>query len=426
MNISHLNFHLDMGRFVEILQKIVLERLNFLTKFQYQKEISIVINQSGSIEEIECAEKLLLDLMNKWGDVIVGGDLLTVERFDQNMNLRSSNLTEFSKGSFLGPSRIAVFHFRQNILLKLFAIMLPNLHDSGNPGSLNAFRALTDKAKDLSNQESKIKENFELHYQFLMAVAEVFLEEKILSFARVKYKVNDLKELAGIFKSKSAEEFNHLLTEILDDSSHTVFYDKSCTLKLWDEATDVDDLQHIGNFFVSVWFLFKSLEFITKSGDPYGIEYFKKNAILLTLSLHSTASKYVHKGFQELLKVKRMSERARLRFNSGSFIKYHGKQSKGSSLKPKDLNNRSEDMVCEWLVGDVKESLKSMGGNYTEETVEKKMRAMSLVNKVVETDNRSLLLPNTGPSSSWERFDEEELERFRKYAHQLDPFRYLV
>ena len=67
-----------------------------------------------------------------------------------------------------------------------------------------------------------------------------------------------------------------------------------------------------------------------------------------------------------------------------------------------------------------------MGGNYTEETVEKKMRAMSLVNKVVETDNRSLLLPNTGPSSSWERFDEEELERFRKYAHQLDPFRYLV
>ena len=100
----------------------------------------------------------------------------------------------------------------------------------------------------------------------------------------------------------------------------------------------LDDLEQIGNFFVSLWFLFNTLEFIIKSGDPDGIEFFKKNAILLVLSLHSTASKYVHKGFQELVKLKSMSEFTKLRFNSGSFVKYHGRKTVGTSIRPSDLN----------------------------------------------------------------------------------------
>ena len=187
-----------MGRFLELVQKIVLERLNFLTKYQYQQEVSLVTNQSGSLQEIQDAEKVLMALLKEWGEVIIGGDLLTVERIDQNKNLRSSNLTEFSKGSFIGPSRIAVFHFRQNIILKLYAVLMPNLHDSSNPGSLNAFRALTDKAKDLSNQERKIKENFELHYQFLITIAESFVEEKIFSHAKKKYGICNVKEFGNL------------------------------------------------------------------------------------------------------------------------------------------------------------------------------------------------------------------------------------
>ena len=53
------------------------------------------------------------------------------------------------------------------------------MEDSDNPGSLNCFRVLTTKAKDLSNQENKIKDNLELHIQFIMAVHEVFLEQKV-------------------------------------------------------------------------------------------------------------------------------------------------------------------------------------------------------------------------------------------------------
>ena len=86
-----------------------------------------------------------------------------------------------------------------------------------------------------------------------------------------------------------------------------------------------------------------------------------------------------------------MSDKEKLRFNSGSFVKYHGKQSKGVGVKAGDINNRSEDMVCEWMVGDVKSSLKCLGGNYTEETIDKKSRAMSLVNALVDHDDRSLL-----------------------------------
>ena len=81
-------------------------------------------------------------------------------------------------------------------------------------------------------------------------------------------------------------------------------------------------------------------------------------------------SKCVHKGFQKVIKLKSMSERMRKRFNSGSFVKYHGKQSSDGKVRFSDLNNRSEDMVCEWLVAKVKNSFKTLGGNFTEETVD--------------------------------------------------------
>ena len=392
-----------MGRFIEILQKIVLERLNFITGYDYKQQIEIVVNQSGTTEEIIAAEKVVMALMKNWGEVIIGGDLLTVERFDQNMSLRSSNLTAFSKGSSLGPSRIAVFHFRQNILLKIIAAMIPNLYDSSNPGSLNSFRALTDKAKDISNQERKIKDNFELHYQYLMCIAEVYLEEKIVSYLKKKFPLQNDAKIKDLVKNIGDDELNSVLTELIEDSLQTIFFQKNQTLEKFKKSVDGDDLQEAGNLFVSVWFLFKSLEFITKTGDPDGIEYFKKNAVLLLLPLHSSASKYVHKGFHELVKMKSMSEQLKLRFNSGSFVKFHQERATSSnSMKLSDLNNRGEDMVCEWLVGDVKSSLKRMGGSYTEDLLEKK-----------------------GPGRSWDRFDDEEINRFRQYVQKIDPFRYL-
>ena len=121
--------------------------------------------------------------------------------------------------------------------------------------------------------------------------------------------------------------------------------------------------------------------------------------------------------------MKGMSEKEKLRFNSGSFVKYHGKQSKGKDVRARDMNNRSEDMVCEWMVGDVKSSLKCLGGNYTEETIDRKSRAMSLVNALVDKDDSSLLVDGSGPATSWARFEEDEIQRFRQYVSRLDPFR---
>ena len=115
----------------------------------------MVINQSGSLEDLKNAEAKVKAMMQEWGDVVIGGDLLTAERVDQNKSLTSSNLTELDKMGFIGPSRVAVFHFRQNIVLKMFSNLLPNLNDSENPGSLNCFRALTSRAKDISNKVGK-------------------------------------------------------------------------------------------------------------------------------------------------------------------------------------------------------------------------------------------------------------------------------
>ena len=263
----------------------------------------------------------------------------------------------------------------------------------------------------------------ELHYQFLVVVGEVYLEEKLESFAAERYGVSTLNSLSAIFKEKGVDEIHALLDEILENSSHSVFFDQTETIEKVEDS-EKDDLEHEGELFVSLWLLLKTLDFITKSGDSTGIELFKKNGILLTLGLHSTASKYVHHGFLELIRLQSMSDRQRLRFNSGSFVKYHGKQSSDQIIRPSDLNNRSEDMVCEWLVAGVKNAFKSMGGNYSEETIERKMKAMPLVNSILDKDCKSLMIETPGPGSSWDRFEAEDRDRFREYVRRLKPFRY--
>jgi hypothetical protein len=297
--------HCDMGQMLTMLQKLVLSRLNTLTHFKYDDAIRTTIEQSGSAEDIHDAEKIVLSLMEEWGQVLLGGDLLTVERIQQNKNLRLSNLSQFERLGFLGSPRIAVFHLKQNIVLKLVAKLLPNLEDSDNPGTLNAFRALTERAKDLSNKESKIKDELELHFQFLVAVSEVYLEAKVIK------EFGNLTKCATSMKGKNEDEVISML-DIITKGSKVFFEEEDVTEKTNDE--DTDDLKEMGNIFVGVWFLLKSLDFITKTGDGNGIMLYKKNAILLTLSLHSSASKYVHQLFQELLEVQKMSERERMRF----------------------------------------------------------------------------------------------------------------
>ena len=71
-----------------------------------------------------------------------------------------------------------------------------------------------------------------------------------------------MKTFLALFKDKGAIEFLSLLDEILGASSHTVFYYKNTTFEKLEEAQK-DDLEHVGEVFVSLWFLLKCLDFIT-------------------------------------------------------------------------------------------------------------------------------------------------------------------
>ena len=73
----------------------------------------------------------------------------------------------------------------------------------------------------------------------------------------------------------------------------------------------------------------------------------------------------------------------------------------------------------------MKNSFKSLGGNYTEETIDKKSKATTLVNNLLEQDSQSLLIDSNLPGHSWERFEVEEIKRFSEYVHKIKPFRFV-
>ena len=80
-------------------------------------------------------------------------------------------------------------------------------------------------------------------------------------------------------------------------------------------------------------------------------------------------------------------------------------------------------MVCEWMVAGVKSSFKSLGGNFSEETIERKMKSMPLVTSMLDQDCKSLMIETSGPGTSWDRFEVEDRDRFREYVRKLKPFR---
>ena len=68
-----------------------------------------------------------------------------------------------------------------------------------------------------------------------------------------KYGISDFKKFAPTLKSKSPAEISAFLDEILEDSSHTVFFTENTLQNILEDKND--DLLNMGDLFVSLWFL---------------------------------------------------------------------------------------------------------------------------------------------------------------------------
>ena len=89
-----------------------------------------------------------------------------------------------------------------------------------------------------------------MHYQFILVVAEAFLEEKIACFASLKYGISDFKNFASILKQKSEPEVFEFLDALIEDSSHTVFFTDETLEKI---SSDYNDgLPDMEDYFVTL------------------------------------------------------------------------------------------------------------------------------------------------------------------------------
>ena len=100
-----------------------------------------------------------------------------------------------------------------------------------------------------------------------MAVSEIFLEQKLKSTVKDALGFTDVKKVALLLKSKTEAEFIELLESLVNRPAHSIFmYGEDAFEE--PKSEECDDLEHIGNFFVSLWFILKSLDCIVKTSDP--------------------------------------------------------------------------------------------------------------------------------------------------------------
>ena len=69
-----------------------------------------------------------------------------------------------------------------------------------------------------------------------MIVSEAYLEDKIACFAMEKYGISDMRNFASILKNKNESEALAFLDELIEDSSHTVFFTEETLEKIQSEG----------------------------------------------------------------------------------------------------------------------------------------------------------------------------------------------
>ena len=166
---------------IKLLVRIQRQFLNAVAKTQqhdpsFAKMLTLLEEPEADLEEREKAEEHVKSVVQRYGEWIGGGDLLTVKMVQEARMLMAGSATAFGRLEFLGPFRLQLLHMKMKKICQDYGACMKQEINFDDIISLPWMAALT-RVK-VSNKAREIKKNdssFERADQFIAAVQASYL-----------------------------------------------------------------------------------------------------------------------------------------------------------------------------------------------------------------------------------------------------------
>ena len=151
-----------MERYLNLLS----ERLPEEDKEKFIRAKKHIEKQDCSLEDLRRNEEILCGYVAEQGELILHGDLLSIEAASTALRLRKSALTVLERLQFIKHLRIGDFHLEMSKTMKDLPALMPEITNTDDMGTLAYF--LNYLGKTISNEPNQIKKakNYGKFYGF--------------------------------------------------------------------------------------------------------------------------------------------------------------------------------------------------------------------------------------------------------------------
>ena len=356
-------------------------------------------------EEREKAESIVKKSVQKYGEWVGHGDLLTVKMVQEARMLMVGSATAFGRLEFLGPFRLQMLHMKMKKICQDYSVGMKNEINFDDKISLPWLAALTrmkvtNKAKEIKKNDS----SFERHDQFLAEVQTSYLVNMFDN-----YLVQNKDKLEAVDNKESAVSF---VWSMLDAFNIQLFYDPNKQEQ--EKQKGEDDMFMYCKDMVTRFLLSLAFDVCEEEGDAEGLRALRRIMVsyFLAKKPERQDSKYAAFTAIDLVVELAASERTRQRMDLYVVINPSG--TRGGGL--------FRDKFEEHCVRAVKACLRGTHGGIDDIKLEKEIGGLSVLTEVVQHNRRSVLRARVGKEHSKDMVGDNVRDQLEENVAKFDPF----
>ena len=372
---------------------------------EFAKKLKLLEDPDAATEEREEAEQCVREVVQKHGEWLGGGDLLTVKMIQEARMLMAGSATAFGRLEFLGPFRLQLLHMKMKKICQDYAMCMKQEINFDDKISLPWLSALTrvkvsNKAKDIKKNDS----TFERADQFIAAVQSYYLVNLFDN-----YMVTNSELLDDVKSTDTAVSF---VLGMLDSFHIQLYFDPNMTVPKKHEGED--DMFDYCKEMVERYLLSLVFDICEEEGDAEGLRALRRVMVsyFLAKKPERQDSKYASFTLIDLIVELAASERSRKRMDLYVVINPSG--TAGGGL--------FRDKFEEHCIRSVKDCLRGTHGGLDDIKLEKEIGGLSVLTGMQQHNRSSALRGKLGKEHSKDLVGETVREQLEENVAKYDPF----
>ena len=395
---------------IKLLVRIQRQFLATVAKTQqhdpnFTKLLKLLEDPDADLEERKEAEEYVKSVVQKYGEWIGGGDLLTVKMIQEARMLMAGSATAFGRLEFLGPFRLQLLHMKMKKICQDYATCMKQEINFDDKISLPWLAALT-RVK-VSNKAKEIKKNdssFERADQFIAAVQASYLGNMFDNYMK-----GNPKALDDVESEDTAVGF---VLGLLDAFNIDLYFDPAKSVH--EKSEGEDDMYDYCKEMVERFLLSLVFDICEEEGDAEGLRALRRVMVAYFLAQKPDRqdSKYASFTLIDLVVELAASERSRRRMDLYVVINPSGTVAGGLF----------RDKFEENCIRAVKDCLRNTHGGLDDIKLEKEIGGLSVLTGMHQHFRSCSLRGKVGKEHAKDLVGETAREILEENVAKYDPF----